>query len=118
VKIVEGRRFKVNEIRRPIVVHCSAGIGRTGTFLAIYNIIEAVRALQKESGKEDAQIDEEINDMIREENFEKDCMSTKPRISIFGSVRRLREQRWSMVKIQSQYNFIYHFIDYWISSLM
>jgi len=116
VKIVDGRRFKVNEIKRPIIVHCSAGIGRTGTFIAIYNIIEAVRALQKQSGEEDIQLDEAESE--QEENFEKDCMSTKPRISIFGSVRRLREQRWSMVKIQSQYNFIYHFIDYWISSLM
>jgi len=29
----------------PIVVHCSAGIGRTGTVIAIYAIIEAIDKL-------------------------------------------------------------------------
>lgn len=28
-----------------IVFHCSAGIGRTGTIIAIYNIVESLRIL-------------------------------------------------------------------------
>ncbi len=31
----------------PIVVHCSAGIGRTGTLVSIYAIIEGVDWLHK-----------------------------------------------------------------------
>lgn len=45
-----------------------------------------------------------------EADFGEDLM--KPRISVFGTVRRLREQRWSMVKKQVQYAFIYDFCEY------
>ena len=31
----------------PVLVHCSAGIGRTGTFLALCLMIEAVKELQR-----------------------------------------------------------------------
>jgi protein tyrosine phosphatase len=34
-------------------------------------------------------------------------------ISIFGTVRRLREQRWNMVKKQVQYEFIYKHMVRW-----
>ncbi len=37
----------------------------------------------------------------------------KPRISIFGAVRKIREQRWNMVKKQVQYNFIYDYFERW-----
>jgi protein tyrosine phosphatase len=59
---------------KPVLVHCSAGIGRTGTLIALLCMIEAVQA-QIELGEE-------------------------PLISVFGTVRRLREQRWMMVKKQ------------------
>jgi len=56
------------------LVHCSAGIGRTGTLIAIYNAVESIMYSRK--------------------------TGTEASISIFGIVRRLREQRWNMVKNQ------------------
>ena len=44
----------------PVLTHCSAGIGRTGTFLAIFLMIEAVKELQK---LEDAQQMEGTDEM-------------------------------------------------------
>ena len=54
------------QMRDKIVFHCSAGIGRTGTIIAIYNIIQSLKILLSDDQLE-------------------------PRISIFGVVRRLRE---------------------------
>ena len=51
-----------------MIVHCSAGIGRTGTFISLINLI----------GK----YNEDMNE----------------RLSIFGTVRILREQRMLMVE--------------------
>ena len=38
----------------------------------------------------------------------------KPRISVFGAVRKMREQRWNMVKKQVQYSFIYDYLERWV----
>jgi len=72
----------------PIVVHCSAGVGRTGTLIAVYEIIICLEYLKK------------IN---------------KPLVmNIFNVVRKLREQRYSLVTDTEQYKFIYDYSLNWI----
>jgi receptor-type tyrosine-protein phosphatase gamma len=77
------------------LLHCSAGIGRTGTVIAIYNLQLTAIAMS---------------------NFVKQTgdIETVSRLSVFGVVRRLREQRFCMVQTTSQYEFIYEFIDAWL----
>ena len=70
---------------KPVLVHCSAGVGRTGTLIALYHMIKVTQALKRNS-----------------------------RISVFGTVRRLREQRWGMVQTKDQYDFLYKFMEAWI----
>ena len=74
--------------KAPIVVHCSAGVGRTGTVIAIYIILFCLEYLKKLG---------------------------KPLImNVFNVVRKLREQRYSLVTDTDQYQFIYDFALDWI----
>lgn len=57
-----------------IVVHCSAGIGRTGTTIALAHLICNTWA-------------------------QKNAKIADPMVSIFSTVRRLREQRYYLVQM-------------------
>jgi protein tyrosine phosphatase len=72
--------------KNPIVIHCSAGIGRSGVFLTLYLLYK------------------EIMESI---NKNKELIS----FNIFNLVRKLKEMRMYSVENINQYNFIYYFID-------
>ena len=67
------------------IVHCSAGIGRTGTTIGLAHLITQLWA-QKNAGVAD------------------------PLISVFSTIRRLREQRYHLVQMPGQYEFIHTFL--------
>lgn len=92
--------FKYNSKteKRPTVLHCSAGVGRTGCFIGIFNIVKCLSQIQQLKGK------------TEEEIF--------PFFNVFNVVRKLREQRYSMVSDPDQYKFMYSYILEWIKKNM
>lgn len=73
----------------PMFVHCSAGVGRTGTFIAVDQILQVPKnVLPKTTNLEDS----------------KDF--------IFNCVNSLRSQRMKMVQNFEQFKFLYDVVDY------
>lgn len=72
----------------PIVVHCSAGIGRTGTFIVIDMII----------------------DQIKRQGL--DC-----EIDIQRTIQMVRSQRSGMVQTEAQYKFVYMAVQHHIETV-
>lgn len=79
LKLSAQKNFAPNN---PRIIHCSAGVGRSGTFIALDYLLA-----QLESGAM-----EKVNDT--------DDM-------IFDVVNQLREQRMTMVQSESQYQFLH-----------
>lgn len=81
------------------LIYFSAGIGRTGTFIAIYNIIKSLNIVK------------EINKDIGISQFS----GINGFYSVFNTVRKLKEQRYMMVNDKEQYKYIYEYVWNWIN---
>lgn len=91
--LLELSRFINCSIRNPVLVHCSAGVGRTGTFIAIDFI---TRYLEDSLNFRDFSLDPDI---------------------VYSTVLDLRKQRVNMVGSLEQFKFIYECVVHYFSGL-
>ena len=77
--------MEINKGNAPPVIHCSAGVGRTGVFISLYILYKEIMMSIK--SKQDIQF------------------------NIFNLVRKIKECRMFSVENINQYYFIYYFIE-------
>ncbi|CAL4066178.1 unnamed protein product, partial [Meganyctiphanes norvegica] len=85
---VNKRQEEIEDSAGPILVHCSAGIGRTGTFIVVDMIL----------------------DQIKRQGL--DC-----EIDIQRSIQMVRSQRSGMVQTEAQYKFVYLAVQHHIETV-
>ncbi|CAI4300666.1 BAH_G0006410.mRNA.1.CDS.1 [Saccharomyces cerevisiae] len=87
----------LNSRGNPIIVHCSAGVGRTGTFIALDHLMHDTldfKNITERSRHSDRATEEYTRDLIEQ------------------IVLQLRSQRMKMVQTKDQFLFIYHAAKY------
>jgi hypothetical protein len=85
----------------PIVVHCSAGIGRTGCLIVLDQLCRVLKLVKS------------LFPLLKDDPKDLGV----PSISIFAVVRRLRELRWNAVQTAEQYAFLYSFVGQYLKKL-
>ena len=88
---------------RPVLVHCSAGCGRTGTFCTVDSVIEMLKR-QRDAANGKA----EMEDWMQNEQID----------LIEHTVQAFREQRISMVQNLGQYVLAYETVLEWCTGLL
>lgn len=88
IETVSNLLYKIEKIwdKSPLVIHCSAGCGRTGVFILVHSILEKVKYDLKNN--------------------------TEPMINIYEELKRLRQLRHNLIQTPEQYEFCYHILNY------
>ena len=95
---------------RPLLVHCSAGCGRTGTFCTIDSVIDMLKK-QKEASMKPKRIDEGEDEMDIDEAS---WIRSDENDLIAKTVNDFRHQRLSMVQTLRQYVLCYETVLEWL----
>lgn len=103
-----------NGVQGERVVHCSAGVGRSGTFIALDWLMEELDmgALDDATQVRKKKADKQSSEEEEEEDSEADEEDSDP---IMDLVDKLRQQRMMMVQGEMQFGYLYEVVaELWL----
>ena len=110
--LISSLLTKANELRvanetSPMVVHCSAGIGRSGSFIALDLMLNDLKQTYEQFQQQQA-----ANEQVKQQEMVcefLDCVNV-PKI-----VKQLRKQRDGMVQTKEQYLMLFDYLNYYLA---
>lgn len=102
--------------KRPVLVHCSAGCGRTGTFCTIDSVINMMKR-QQVVDRRRRQSPTDGSDLMTQLGIEDegDWITRDDEDLVFKAVSEFRDQRISMVQCLQQYVLCYETVLEWLA---
>lgn len=94
IRFVRSFRDRVSTDHKPIVVHCSAGVGRSGTFIALDRLIQQMQVSFKT-----------LSQLVKLEYLfhTYKILQCQDYIDVYGVVHEMRRERVWMVQTEQQY---------------
>ena len=117
-----GKDEPVSKGERPIVVHCSAGCGRTGTFCTVDSVVDMLKRQRLEHRKNQEEKDKDSMevDASSEEETPKEAVGGRDWLTrdtddlVAKTVEDFRHQRLSMVQTLRQFVLCYESVLEWV----
>jgi tyrosine-protein phosphatase 2/3 len=101
---VRGPDESAPENERPVLVHCSAGCGRTGTFCTIDSVIDMLKRQRLDQSRDANSMDVDVESWVRRDDED----------LVAKAVDDFRHQRLSMVQNLRQFVLCYESIMQWV----